>query len=249
MFRIGVILLATFSLIAVTDQSARSQYLPGVQMARGLNQTCDVTLSPSWCSEFWVPAGPAMDTSQGVIYQDAGGEFTALNSSPQFNRIDFMDLGVLPSDEGILTTSSAFRMTGLIETNFYSIEFNMNQNFWGCPFSFGASSCGVQMRLGLSHMIDRAKFAVSAGSGCAGTNNVLCQPIDNPELLGSGLLTPNPWGWDSMFSETGSNCIVGGPGGKAYHQAAATGANGYSWLPGPGSPDMNAAAAHFVAAG
>src|SRR5207249_2490983 len=68
-------------------------------------------------------------------------------------------------------------------------------------------------------------------------------------LLGSGLLQPNPCAWDSSNPESGTNCVVGSPGGTTYHLASATGANGFGFLPAPGSPDMNAAAAHFVAAG
>lgn len=119
----------------------------------------------------------------------------------------------------------------------------MANNFWGCNFNFGSSSCGVQVRQGIAHMVDKTSFVTNEGY-CAG----ICHSIDNPEGGGDigGLLSPTPCAWDEMYPQTGSGCVVGAVGGTAYHLAPSTGADGILWLQGPGSPDLNAAAQHFV---
>src|SRR5690242_4794810 len=119
-------------------------------------------------------------------------------------------------------------------------------NFWGVNMNFGNDPNGVQIRQGISHLVDKALFAANEPS-IAGTANALdvAEPSDN---IG-GLPAANPCAWDSAFPESGTNCIVGSPGGTAYHLGSAAGANGFSWLPAPGSVDLCAAAQHFINAG
>src|SRR5207245_10458372 len=71
------------------------------------------------------------------------------------------------------------------------------------------------------------------------------KPSDNV----GGLAAVNPCTWDSMFSKNYSNCSTPPSGGLAYHLGTAAGAGGFVWNQAPGSADLDAAAAHFVAAG
>ena len=105
-------------------------------------------------------------------------------------------------------------------------------NFWGVNMNFGNDPNGIQIRQGIAHLVDKALFAANEPS-IAGTANALdtAEPSDN---IG-GLPSANPCAWDPAYPQSGANCLVGSPGATAYHLAAATGANGVSWLPGPGS--------------
>jgi hypothetical protein len=130
--------------------------------------------------------------------------------------------------------------------------------FWNCPFQYGNSACGINIRQGIAHMVDKTIFASQDPNIPAGTGTAIDNPL--PTTSGGNLLSPNSCGWDSMFPETnttGAPCTVGGGtagtsiGGGAYHLATATGVSSIScpWCQAPGSLDLNAAAAHFVAAG
>jgi hypothetical protein len=132
------------------------------------------------------------------------------------------------------------------QTGYYEIQFMLANNFWGCNFNFGNAACGIQIRQGVAHMIDKTSF----------TNNELSikgvsTPIDNPVPTNSAgsLPSPNSCGYDTSFLQSGSQCVVGSVGGTAYHLAASAGADGFPWLQAPGSSDLNAAAQHFVNAG
>src|SRR5207247_1498700 len=143
-------------------------------------------------------------------------------------------------------SDSRFAVTGSVaEHRYMEVEFNLANNFWGCNFNFGNAFCGLQIRQGFSHMIDKSSF-VTNEPNLSG----LASAIDNPvSASNGGLPSPNACGWDTLFPETGSRCVVGAPGGTAYHLNAAVGANGFPWLQAPGSVDLNAAAQHLVNAG
>ncbi len=117
-------------------------------------------------------------------------------------------------------------------------------NFGNFLNSVGNSMCGVNVRQGIAHMIDTAKFALD-DPNTAGQANAIDDPVPPSSTV---LLSANPCAWDSMFSES-SDCKVGAPGGTAYHLGTAAGAGGFVWNQAPGSADLDAAAAHFVAAG
>jgi hypothetical protein len=203
---------------------------------------CQVPVS---CGEYWVPGGPAEDTLTATIFTDEAAEFTDIQSASP--HIDLTDWPLTPDLIGPFTTSSNFLITSTVsEAGYFEIQFMLANNFWGCDFNLGNAPCGVQIRQGIAHMIDTAKFVANEPS-ISGQAVALDTPIPSDNV--GSLPTANPCAWDASFPQTGSNCVVGAPGGTAYRLANATGADFASWLQAPGSKDLDAAAAHFVAAG
>ncbi len=190
-----------------------------------------------------------MNTMVDNIFTDQGAEYLNLqSSSPSIDLTDWQCAGTPTSGTcGTLTSSSSFLVTDpLAQVGYYEIEFMLDNQYWNCGFSFGNSACGIQVRQGIAHMFDKNSYCIN--SVVAGT----CTPIDNPLPTTSigGLPSPNPCGYDTSFLQSGSNCIVGSPGGTAYHLApSGAGADGFAWLYAPGSVDLNASARHFVNAG
>jgi len=185
-----------------------------------------------------------MNTELVTIFTDSAAELNNLESATP--SIDLTD-SYLTTNEIPLTLSNPnlYVSSPVSEHTYYDIQFMLANNFWGCGFNFGNSACGIQVRQGIAHLIDKTKFTSTEPSITG-----IATAIDNPvPPVNGGLPAPNPCAWDSSFLQSGSNCIVGSQGGTAYHLATATGANGVAWLPAPGSPDLNAAAQHFVNAG
>jgi len=190
-----------------------------------------------------------MNTLLVPIFTDSTSEYVNLQSSS--SSIDFTDVPCVGTRTtgicGTIASSLNFLVTApLAATDYYEIQFMLANNFWGCDFNFGNSACGIQIRQGIAHMLDKTSFTVNQLT-CAG----VCTAIDNPvpTTTDVSITSPNPCGYDVSFPQSGSNCVVGAPGGTSYHLAASTGADGYSWLYAPGSADLNAAAQHFVNAG
>ena len=185
-----------------------------------------------------------MDTEIVQIFTDSTAEFTNIQSPTP--SIDLTDTPLQPSLIQPFDQSPNVYVTSAIsEHAYYDIQFLLAANFWGCSMNFGNSTCGIGIRQGIAHMIDRAEFVANDP-----TLQGQATAIDNPVPPNNGgLPTPNPCGWDASFPESSSSCMVGSPGGTAYHIASATGANGVPWLYAPGSLDLNAAAQHFVNAG
>jgi hypothetical protein len=203
-----------------------------------------VTIGAS-CSEYWVPAGPAEDTLVTTIFTDEQSEFTNIQSASP--SIDLTDWPLTPDLTGPFTTSTNFRITSTISAaGNFEIQFMLDNNFWGVNFNFGNDPNGVQIRQGIAHMIDSAKFAANEPS-LSGQAVALDTPSPSDNV--GGLPPANPCAWDASFPETGAGCVVGAAGGTAYHLGPAAGANGIVWLQAPGSADLNAAAQHFVNAG
>jgi len=243
--RLLIVFAVAFSLVSLTGPMSADFRLPSIPTIHAIPQTCQTVGSSGSCSEFWVPAGPAMDTELATIFTDETAEFTSIQSASP--TIDFTDWPLTPDLTGPFTTSSNFRITASTsQAGYFEIQFMLASNFWGVNMNFGNDPNGIQIRQGIAHLVDKALFAANEPS-IAGTANALdtAEPSDN---IG-GLPSANPCSWDSAYPESGANCIVGSPGATAYHLAAATGANGVSWLPGPGSPDLCAAAQHFINAG
>ncbi len=217
--------------------------LPTIRLAHAIPEPCQTHGSSDVCAQFWYPAGSAMDTLMADIFTDSTAEYTALQS----DSIDFTDSPCSPALCATLNASANFLVTAPVaQAGYYEIQFLLANNFWGCPFIFGNSACGIQIRQGIAHMMDKNVFTQSEPSISSSST-----PIDNPVPTSSSgsLLTPNPCGYDASFPQSGPNCVVGAPGGTAYHLGVATGADGYPWLYAPGSADLNAAAQHFVNAG
>jgi hypothetical protein len=186
-----------------------------------------------------------MSTEQATIFTDETAEFNDIQSlTPSIDLTDWkLPNSLLPT----FTTGSQFLITAAqASIGYYEIEFHLGNTFWACNFNFGNAPCGVQIRQGLAHMVDKTSFTANQV-----TIRGHAAPIDNPlpTTSGGGLASPNPCGYDASFAQSGAQCVVGTAGGTSYHLATATGANGIPWLAAPGSADLNAAAQHFVNAG
>jgi hypothetical protein len=204
-----------------------------------------------------------MSTFLATIFTNENSEYSAglLAASP---TIDFTDW---PVPAGVsLATGSQLAGPGYLVTSqipalgYYEVQYMLAATLFGCNFQHGNSACGINIRQGIAHMIDKTVFAASdpgipTGSGV---------PVDNPVPTSSagGLLSPDSClydnqaiaGWHNQTNAAGSLCSVGAGngsdiGGGAYHVATAASADGFSWLQAPGSPDLNEASAHFVLAG
>lgn len=233
-----------FSLAALSGPLSNGFQLPSVLLAHANLPPCVVVGASGACSGPWYPAGPEMNTEFVDIFSDVTAEYTAIHSFPP--PIDFSDTPCQPAICSTMSSDPGFLVTAPVAlTAYYEIEFHLANTFWNCSFSFGNSACGVQIRQAFAHMLDKSSFC--SNSVLAG----VCTPLDRPvpTSSGGGLPSPNPCAYDAQNSQSGTNCIVGAPGGTAYHLLASTGANGSPWLYAPGSPDLNAAAQHLVNAG
>ncbi len=191
-------------------------------------------------NEKWYPSGPEFNTLTTPFFTDENAEFLGLQSG----SIDLTDWPLSPSLVQSLVPNQGFYVTSPISAKeYFELEFHLGTNFWGCSMNFGNSQCGLNIRQGIAHLIDKNIFVNTEGdiAGQAIAN-------DNPYPPSTGLPSPNPCAWDPLFPQTGSSCQVGGPGGTAYHLQSAAGVN-YAWQPALGSPDFCAAAKHFIAAG
>ena len=237
------IFLITFSLASLAGPMDGSPITPRVQLAHANSQACQVRSASGACSEAWYPAGPSMDTLVANIFTDETAEFVNLQAASP--NIDFTDWPLPQSLVAPLTGNSNFLVSAPVSSHsYFEIEFMLANNFWGVNFDYGNNPNGIQIRQGISHLIDKAEFVASdANIGGTGT------PIDNPlPPSNGGLPSPNPCAWDAFYPESGAGCVVGGLGGVSYHLAGAGGVN-YAWQPTMGSPDFCAAAQHFVNAG
>ncbi len=184
-----------------------------------------------------------MNTELATIFTDQTSEFNCLQALPPC--VDLTDWPLPSTLPPILITNPNFYVTSPISaTGYFEIEYMLANNFWGVNMNFGNSVAGIQIRQGISHLVDKVSFTNNQADIAASAS-----AIDNPlPLNNGGLPTPNPCNWDLNFTQSGSNCHVGAPGGTSYHLAASTGVN-FPWQPALGSPDFCAAATHFISAG
>ena len=214
-------------------------------------------------SSRWVPAGPMEDKLQLSIFTDQTAEFTCLQQTPPC--VDLTDSPLTPAIVPLLTGNPNYLVTSPVaEHGYYELEFNLANNYWGVSMNFGndpshatcvsnpaTSACaGLNIRQGIAHLLDKNVF-VSNDPTIAGRSIAIDNPVPSDN---GGLPGALPCGWDILFPQSGSNCVVGAPGGTAYHLAASTGTCGPSSCNFPGmqdliSPDFCAAAAHFIDAG
>lgn len=241
--RLLIIFIVAFSLSSVTGPMSSNLRFPTIQPARANSQACQTTGAAGACSEFWYPAGPAMNTELSTIFTDETAEYNNLQSASP--SIDLTDWPLTQSLVSSLTPNPNFLVSAPISSHsYFEIQFMLANNFWGVNFNYGNNPNGIQIRQGIAHLIDKVNFVTNdpniGGAGSA---------IDNPvPPSNGGLLPPNPCAWDSSFPQSGSGCIVGASGGLAYHLASAAGVN-FAWQPALGSPDFCAAAQHFINAG
>ena len=206
-------------------------------------------------SDCWYPAGPEMSTERVNIFSNEQSEYFDLLCNPN-PTIDFTDSPVPTAPCPPISQNPEVLLTPPVPAIGYDeIQFNLANTYWNCPFQFGNSACGVNIRQAFAHLMDKNIFAAQDPS--VPPNSLI--PIDNPVPTSSGgnLLSADSCLWDNSFPQpniAASQCSVGGlngqsHGGGAYHLASATGANGHPWLYAPGSWDLDAAAAHLVSAG
>ena len=183
-----------------------------------------------------------MDYLNYHLYSGDDSELNSFQAAFGTDGVDFTDLPLGSSlaqsflaDSRYYVAQAGANNAGTIQ----GLDFNLANTFWGCQFSEGYSPCGVHIRQGIAHLIDKQLFT-----------ETLLYPggaVDDP--AGYALpQTPNPCGWDSVNPQTGPGCVVGSDGGTAYHLSTATGKI-FPWQPDLGSLDFCAAAKHFVAAG
>src|ERR1700756_2266909 len=115
---------------------------------------CPTTTSGNVCSWYWFPAGPEMNTELATIFTDQTAEYSnLLSSSP---TIDLTDSPCSPATCQTMINSPNFLVTnGIAQVGYYEIEFNLANSYWGCNFNFGNSACGVQIRQGIAHIVDK----------------------------------------------------------------------------------------------
>jgi hypothetical protein len=242
MIKLLIVFLVAFSLLSFTSPLSSGPGLPRVQLAHANTQLCQTLGASGACSEFWYPAGPAMDTLLGTIFTDENAEYTCIQAASPC--VDFTDWPVNSLLAPGLTANPNFLVSAPVSSHsYFEIQFMLANNFWGVNFNYGNDPSGIQIRQGIAHLVDKGKFVAAEpaiGGGSA---------IDNPlPPSNGGLPAPNPCAWDLSFPESGSGCVVGSLGGTAYHINAAVGVN-FVWQPSLGSADFCAAAQHFVNAG
>ena len=268
-----IVFAVALSFCTLPGPLAAMVHFPNVPYARA-------SLAPSTS---WLPAGPSTDTQLQAIFANDLAEQTALLSE----TIDLTDVPLTPTMALCLsqtgtscsqipgTNPSHFAVTSPLSTHdIFEIQVMLHNNYWGVPMNYGLDSgctiptaigvgvaetststaCpGVSIRQAVAHLIDKVQF-------CAANGIVVCSAVDNDSPLTAGLLTADPCGWDALFPQTGSNCVVGSPGGIAYHLSSSTSvghdtggtAATYSWEPATdngGQADLCAAASHLVSAG
>ena len=242
-----IVFAVAFSFASLAGPLNSNFHLPTVKIAHANQEICQTHGAGGECAEFWIPGGPAMDTLQNTIFTDESAEFTDIQSASP--SIDLTDWPLTPDLVPTFTTSPKFLITAPISAaGYFEVQFMLANNYWGTNMNFGNDPGGVHIRQAVSHLVDKANFATNEPS-IAGTATAIDNPLPTTNI--GSLPAANPCNWDATHIQTGPNCVVGenGAGGTAYHLAAATGANGISWLQAKGSPDFCAAADHFIAAG
>ena len=202
-----------------------------------------------------------MNTLVVNIFTDQNSEFLSLTSTPP--GVDLSDISEAPLCPPNIICPTNFVVTPPVAaTSFTDVEFLLSNNFWGCVFNFGDAACGVNIRQGIAHLVDKTVFSQTALAGQV-------TALDNPVPPSNGLATPVACGRDPLFPETdvstGGRCVVGASptpwtGGVAYNLApgSPSGLCGYEsspsrcaypWMRGFGSSDFCAGADHLIAAG
>src|SRR6266849_5087262 len=230
-----LVFVVVFSMLSLPGSLSAGSYLPRIHLAAA--NTAPI--------EPWYPAGPSMDKLTYQIYTDSTSEITAL----QMGAVDIPDVPIPPAAVTQICSNPSFLCTAPVPfSGYFELEFHLDQNFWGCQMNFGNSACGVSIRQGIAHGLDKNVFVnvELGGTGVA---------IDNPVPSSVNLVPPDPCAWDSTHVQSGSNCVVAAPGGTAYRLATAATGSGctntptFAYTPGCGTPDFCAAADHFVSAG
>src|SRR5947208_3337479 len=239
-----------FSLVSLPSALSSNFNLPNIPVVRAQQET---TLGS------WYPAGAQMETLTISTFNGPILEMNSIACPP--NCPPNVDLTDSPLTASEVTSTCPSSMTivctaPVADKGYFEIEFNLAGVFWGIPSQYGNSSAGIQLRQGIAHLVNKASFA-STYSECAGrvcvANDDPLAPCSASSCPNGGLANPNPCGWDTLFPESSTSCVVGAPGGTSYNCTYSTvcpsgtvsGTTQFPWQPAIGSADFCAAAKHF----
>src|SRR2546422_2033860 len=217
-------LLTIFSIVLVFPLTLGSTFyvhaIPGVGVSDPAN--------------IFSTSGPMLNHLLMQFYGSGGTEL----SDFQTGGLDLADVSV-PSSQWSAFDSNPDFLQSPVQTQFEWSGIDLNQNSstwasWGCNFSHGNSACGIDVRQGFAHLIDRATWVATGPLLGAGQAIVDPSPFTkDPE--GSDL--PTQISWDTIPSQRVIET-------SAFHIATAP-----SGFATPGSPDFCAAADHMIVAG
>jgi hypothetical protein len=193
-----------------------------------------------------------MDTERIQIFTDAIQEQTCIQLVPAC--LDLTDSPLTPPQIlAIAQNPNLYVTSPVTQHGYFELDFNLANNYWGINMNFGNDPNGVQLRQGIAHLINKTSFTANDAS-IAGISSPNDNPIPlNSSFAGTVLTTPNPCGWDTLFPQSGSQCVNGSKGGTAYNcrigAACPSGTLGlvppHAWQAQIGSADFCAAATHF----
>ena len=250
-----VLFTVTFSLVGLSGPLASLLQLPSITIP-----TVHATTETGVGS--WYPAGAQEGTLS--ISQGDGVPQTQVDWLTT-NQVDAEDWPLTATQQGAGVVNCAGSSTVLCsfpvaDHGYFEIEFNLANILWGIPMQYGSTAAGQELRQGIAHLFNKQTFAAQ-NAACL---NIACIPDDaampvctqSGGCINGGLPAANPCGWDTLYAETGSNCIVGAPGGTSYNCSFSTacptgtiaGTTTFPWQAAIGSPDFCAAAQHFVRA-
>jgi hypothetical protein len=245
-----------FSLVSLPSALSSNFNLPSIHVVKAQQETT---------SGSWYPAGAQEQTLS--ISQGDGASITQVNWL-MTNQVDSEDWPLTATQQGASTVNCSGNTSvqcslPMPDHGYFEIEFNLATVLWGVPMQYGNSAGGVELRQGIAHLINKQSFT-SSNAACLG---IACVPDDQAipactisvGCTNGGLYAANPCGWDTKYRETGTNCVVGAPGGTSYNcnfvdpstpcpTGTVTGATTFSWQATIGSADFCAAAQHFIQA-
>jgi len=157
-------------------------------------------------NQLWLPAGPASNLITTPVFTDQVAEFNNIQRGVppgSGSSIDFTDQPLNPNSIFSADTSAQFLVTPeILEHGYFELQFDLSNNFWSCDFNFGNSPCGIHIRQGIDHLMDRTAF-VNNDPNVTGR----AAAIDNPvSLANDGLTTPSSCTWDLLYAET-TQCL------------------------------------------
>ncbi|OLE91452.1 MAG: hypothetical protein AUF79_04465 [Crenarchaeota archaeon 13_1_20CM_2_51_8] len=248
--RLLLILTVAFSLVSLPGVFSSSFNLPSIHIVRASNETGVGNWYPAGAQEQTLSVGVGNGASSGCLGWLSTGQ------------VDACDWPLTASEQSSCATNTAILCSlPMPDHGYFEIQFNLAGVIWGIPMDFGNSAAGIELRQGFAHLFNKQSFT-NNDAACASTN---CVPDDAPVpactssagCTNGGLPAANPCGWDTKYNEiSGTNCVVGAPGGTAYNCSFSTacptgtviGTTTFPWQAVIGSRDFCAAAQHFIQA-
>src|SRR5438876_1729105 len=205
-----------FSLVSLPSALSSNFNLPSIHVVKATSETGVGS---------WFPAGAQEQTMS--ISQGYGSSATCLGWLST-NQVDACDWPLTATEQNSCAGNTAILCSlPMPDHGYFEIQFNLAGVIWGIPMDFGNSAAGIELRQGLAHLFNKQSFT-NNDAACASTN---CVPDDAPVpactssagCTNGGLPAANPCGWDTKYNEiSGTNCVVGAPGGTAYNCSFST---------------------------